>query len=115
MIQGPQISARQRERILGYIEAGLAEGARLVTGGSRPAHLPRGYYVEPTPFADVDNAMTIAQEEIFGPVLVVIPYEDEEAAVRIANDTPYGLSSAVSSGSSERALRVAGKIRAGTA
>jgi aldehyde dehydrogenase (NAD+) len=115
VIQGPQISARQRDRILQYIESGLTEGARLLTGGRRPPQLPVGYYVEPTLFADVDNRMTIAQEEIFGPVLVVIPYDDEDDAVRIANDSPYGLSSAVSSGSEERALRIARRLRAGTA
>jgi aldehyde dehydrogenase (NAD+) len=115
VIQGPQISARQRERILRHIEAGVAEGARLVTGGGRPAELPVGYYVEPTLFADVDNRMTIAQEEIFGPVLVVIPYDDEDDAVRTANDSPYGLASAVSAGSDDRALRVARRLRAGTA
>jgi aldehyde dehydrogenase (NAD+) len=115
VIQGPQISAGQRDRILRYIDAGVAEGARLVVGGGRPAGLPVGYYVEPTLFTDVDNRMTIAQEEIFGPVLVVIPYGDEDDAVRIANDSPYGLSSAVSSGSDERALRVARRLRAGTA
>jgi aldehyde dehydrogenase (NAD+) len=115
VIQGPQISARQRDRIERYIESGLAEGARLVTGGRRPAHLPRGYYVEPTLFADVHNRMTIAQEEIFGPVLVVIPYRDDDDAVRIANDSPYGLSCAVTGASEDRALNVARRIRAGTA
>ena len=115
VIQGPQISERQQERILGYIEQGVAEGARLVTGGGRPSELPRGYYVEPTLFADVDNSMTIAQEEIFGPVLVVIPHDGDDDAVRIANESPYGLASAVSAGSEERALAVARRIRAGTA
>ena len=115
VIQGPQISARQRDRILSYIDGGVSEGARLVLGGGRPAGLPVGYYVEPTLFADVENSMRIAQEEIFGPVLVVIPYDDEDDAVRIANDSPYGLSSAVSSGSEARAVRVARRLRAGTA
>ncbi len=114
VIQGPQISSRQRERVLGYIDKGLSEGARLVVGGGRPEHLPVGWYVEPTLFADVDNSMTIAQEEIFGPVLVVIPYDDEDDAVRIANDSPYGLSGAVSAQSEERALAVARRIRSGT-
>ncbi len=114
IIQGPQISARQRERVLGYIEKGVSEGARLVLGGGRPAHLPVGYYVEPTLFADVDNSMTIAREEIFGPVLVVIAYDDDDDAVRIANDNPYGLSGAVTSASEERALGVARRIRSGT-
>src|SRR5581483_3283624 len=84
-IQGPQISAKQRDRVLGYIEKGVEEGAKLVTGGGRPAHLDKGWFVEPTLFVDVDNNMTIAREEIFGPVLVVIPYEDDDDAVRIAN------------------------------
>jgi aldehyde dehydrogenase (NAD+) len=111
---GPLINARQRERVLGYIAKGTAEGARLVTGGKRPAHLPRGFYVEPTLFADVDNSMTIAQEEIFGPVLVAIPYEDDDDAARIANDSPYGLSGGIMSGSEERALALARRIRTGT-
>jgi aldehyde dehydrogenase (NAD+) len=113
-LAGPLINARQRERVLGYIEKGVSEGARLVTGGKRPAHLPRGYYVEPTLFADVDNSMTIAQEEIFGPVLAVIPFEDDDDAVRIANDSIYGLSGGVMSGSEERALALARRIRTGT-
>ncbi|HLN18382.1 MAG TPA: aldehyde dehydrogenase family protein [Acidimicrobiales bacterium] len=113
-IQGPQISAVQRDRVMGYIEKGKEEGARVVVGGGRPAHLPKGYYVEPTLFADVDNKMTIAQEEIFGPVLVVVPFEDDDDAVRIANDNQYGLGVGVTSGSEERALAVARRIRAGT-
>ena len=113
-IQGPQISAVQRDRVLGYIEKGKAEGARVVVGGGRPAHLPKGYYVEPTLFADVDNSMTIAREEIFGPVLVVVPFEDDDDAVRIANDNQYGLGCGVTSGSEERALAVGRRIRAGT-
>ena len=113
-IQGPQVSAKQRERILGYIEKGKDEGARVVVGGGRPAHLERGYFVEPTLFADVDNSMTIAREEIFGPVLVVIPFEDDDDAVRIANDNQYGLGAYITSGSTERALAMASRIRAGT-
>lgn len=113
-MQGPQISERQRQRVLEYIEIGKKEGARLVTGGGVPAHLPRGFYVEPTLFADVDNRMRIAREEIFGPVLSLIPYDDEDDAVRIANDSIYGLSGAVFSGSEERALAVARRIRTGT-
>jgi aldehyde dehydrogenase (NAD+) len=111
---GPLINARQRERVLGHIEKGISEGARLVTGGKRPAHLPKGYYVEPTLFADVDNSMTIAQEEIFGPVLVMIPFEDDDDAVRIANDSIYGLSGGIASGSLDRALAMARRIRTGT-
>jgi aldehyde dehydrogenase (NAD+) len=114
VFQGPQISAVQRERVLSYIEKGKAEGARVVTGGGRPADLPKGYFVEPTLFADVDNTMTIAREEIFGPVLVVIPYDDDDDAVRIANENQYGLSGSVTSASEERALAVARRIRAGT-
>ncbi len=114
VIQGPQVSAVQRDRVLGYIEKGREEGARVVVGGGRPAHLPKGYFVEPTLLADVDNSMTVAREEIFGPVLVVIPFEDDDDAVRIANDNEYGLSGAGTSGSEERALAVAARIRAGT-
>jgi len=113
-IMGPLINARQRERVLGYVEAGLADGARLVTGGGRPAHLATGWYVEPTLFADVDNSMRIAREEIFGPVLVMIPFRDDDDAVRIANDSEFGLSGGVTSASEERALAVARRIRAGT-
>jgi aldehyde dehydrogenase (NAD+) len=112
--QGPLISAKQRERVLGYIETGKAEGARLVCGGSVPAHLPKGYFVEPTLFADVNPKATIAQEEIFGPVLVICSFEDDDDAVRIANDSIYGLSGAVTSATEERALSVARRIRAGT-
>ena len=93
---GPLVSSTKRDRVRSYIEKGVAEGARLVTGGAEaPEGLSTGYYVRPTVFADVDNSMTIAQEEIFGPVLTVIPYEDDDDAVRIANDTIYGLSGAV--------------------
>ncbi len=93
--------------MLGYVEKGVQEGATLALGGGRPAHLPKGWYVEPTLFTDVDNSMTIAQEEIFGPVLVAIPFDDDDDAVRIANDSVYGLSGGVFSGSLERSLRVA--------
>jgi aldehyde dehydrogenase (NAD+) len=114
VLMGPVISAKQRDRVLGYIEKGVAEGATLALGGGRPADLPKGWFVEPTLFTDVDNSMTIAQEEIFGPVLVVIPFEDDDDAVRIANDSVYGLSGGVFSGSLERSLRVAERIRTGT-
>jgi aldehyde dehydrogenase (NAD+) len=113
-LMGPLISARQRDRVLGYIATGRDEGARLVCGGGRPEHLPRGWYVEPTLFVDVDNGMTIAREEIFGPVLVMIPYEDDDDAVRIANDSPYGLSGMITSGDLDRAKAVARRIRTGT-
>jgi aldehyde dehydrogenase (NAD+) len=113
-IMGPLVNARQRDRVLGYIETGKKEGAKLVVGGGRPAQLPKGYYVEPTLFVDVDPSSTIAQDEIFGPVLCAIPYEDEDDAVRIANDSRYGLSGAVSSKSLARAQAVARRIRTGT-
>lgn len=114
-LQGPQINARQRDRILGYIDSAREQGARVVVGGGRPPHLEKGYYVEPTLIADVDNSMRVAREEIFGPVLVVIPFDDEDDAVRIANDNEYGLSCAVTSASEERAIAVARRLRAGTA
>jgi aldehyde dehydrogenase (NAD+) len=113
-IQGPQISKRQQERVLGYIEKGVLEGAKLLVGGKKPAHLPKGFYVEPTLFGDVRNEMAIAQEEIFGPVLVVIPHDGDDDAVRIANDNIYGLSGGVVSASTERALAVARRVRTGT-
>ncbi len=111
---GPVISDRQRVRIRGYIDKGIAEGATLAVGGSGPpSGLSKGFFVKPTLFIDVDNSMTIAQEEIFGPVLSVIPYDDEDDAVRIANDSPYGLAGNIMSGSTEHALRVARRLRAG--
>jgi aldehyde dehydrogenase (NAD+) len=113
MMMGPLVSAKQRARVEGYIAKGIEEGARLVLGGGRPAHLPKGWYVEPTLFADVDNTMTIAQEEIFGPVLTVIPYDDDDDAVRIANESNYGLSGGVF-GSHERATNIARRIRTGS-
>ena len=114
VVMGPLVSARQRDRVLGYIERGQEEGAKLVVGGGRPAHLPKGWFVEPTLFVDVDNSMTIAQEEIFGPVLAVIPYEDDDDAVRIANESKYGLSGGVFSASEERATALARRIRTGS-
>ncbi|GAA5051737.1 acyl-CoA reductase-like NAD-dependent aldehyde dehydrogenase [Thermocatellispora tengchongensis] len=111
---GPVISARQRERVTGHIRRGAAAGARLLTGGpDAPPGLDRGFYVRPTVFGGVDPGMAIAREEIFGPVLCVIPYEGEEEAVRIADDTPYGLSGAVWSADPERALAVARRLRTG--
>ena len=109
---GPLISERQRTRVLSYIETGQKEGAKLILGGGRPAHLPKGWYVEPTLFIDVDNSMTIAQEEIFGPVLAVMPYDDDDHAIRIANDSKYGLAGGVF-GSHDRATAVARRIRTG--
>ncbi|MEZ5501397.1 MAG: aldehyde dehydrogenase family protein [Halioglobus sp.] len=113
-IMGSLVNARQRQRVLGYIEKGKSEGARLLLGGGVPRQLEKGYYVEPTVFMDVTNDMTIAREEIFGPVLAVIAYDDEEDAVRIANDSPYGLSAGVWSADEGRALAVARRLRAGT-
>ena len=113
-IMGPLISSTQRNRVLGYIEKGKAEGARILLGGGTPSHLEKGFYVEPTVFVDVTNDMTIAQEEIFGPVLCVITYEDEREAIQIANDTIFGLSGGVWSGDEARAIKVARQIRAGT-
>lgn len=110
---GPLSSANQRDTVLGYIEQGKKEGATLVAGGGRPSNLPTGYYVEPTIFANVDNKMAIAQEEIFGPVLAVIPYDSEDQAVSIANDSPYGLAGGVWAATPERALGVARRLRTG--
>ena len=111
---GPVVSAVQFERIQKLIGIAIAEGATLVTGGpGRPDGLERGYYVRPTIFADVNNEMTIAREEVFGPVLAIIPYDSEEEAIAIANDTPYGLSSYITSGDRERARRIARRMRAG--
>ena len=111
---GPLVSATQLERVRGYIEKGIAEGARVVTGGAEPPEgLEQGYYVRPTVFADVNPTMTIAQEEIFGPVLSIIPYDDEDDALRIANDSAYGLSGAVWAGDDARALAFAKRMRTG--
>jgi aldehyde dehydrogenase (NAD+) len=111
---GPLISAKQRDRVQGYIQKGIDEGATLLVGGTgAPEGLDRGFYARPTLFVDVDNAMTIAREEIFGPVLVVIPFDDEEDALRIANDSPYGLAGNVMSGTIEHSLAVARKLRSG--
>lgn len=111
---GPVISARQQSRILGYIRKGVEEGATMLVGSTdAPSQFDKGFWVNPTLFTDVDNSMTIAQEEIFGPVLVVIPYQDEDDAVRIANDSPYGLAGNVMSASLDRSLSVARRLRAG--
>jgi len=111
---GPLVAERQRDRVEGYIAKGKAEGATLVTGGGRPKDLEKGYYIEPTVFGNVDNSATIAQEEIFGPVLSVIPARDEEQAVEIANDTIYGLNASVFTNDVDRARQVAARLRSGT-
>jgi acyl-CoA reductase-like NAD-dependent aldehyde dehydrogenase len=111
---GPLVSAAQRDRVRGYVEKGVAEGARLLTGGAEaPEGLERGYFVRPTVFSEVGPEMTIAQEEIFGPVLAIQPYEGEDDAVQIANSTRYGLAGGVWSGDPERAIAVAKRIRTG--
>jgi acyl-CoA reductase-like NAD-dependent aldehyde dehydrogenase len=112
---GPLVAQRQQARVRAYIEAGQREGARLVTGGADlPDGLDRGWYVRPTLFSDAHNNMRIAREEIFGPVLTVIPYRDEDEAIRIANDSPYGLAGAVFTADTERGLTVATRVRTGT-
>jgi aldehyde dehydrogenase (NAD+) len=113
-VMGPVISARQRDRVMGYIESGKADGARLIAGGKVASDKGGGFFIEPTCFVDVTPDMKIAREEIFGPVLVVIPFEDDDDAVRIANDSDYGLSGSVSAGDRERAMKVARRIRTGT-
>jgi len=111
---GPLVAERQRQRVEGYIEIGRNEGARITCGGGRPKALRTGWYVEPTVFADVDNHMRIAREEIFGPVLCVIPYDDEADAIRIANDSEYGLSGSVWTSDVDRGVEVARRVRTGT-
>jgi aldehyde dehydrogenase (NAD+) len=111
---GPVVSEVQFTKIQGLIEKGVAEGAKVVAGGpGRPEGLEKGYFIRPTIFSEANNDMTIAREEIFGPVLTMIPYDTEEEAIRIANDTPYGLAGYVQSGNIEHAREVASKIRAG--
>ncbi len=110
---GPLVSGRHRARVLSYIDKGRAEGARVIAGGSRPAHLERGFFVEPTLFTNVDNHSTIGREEIFGPVLSIIVANDEEAAVSIANDSIYGLNASIFTNDAERAYRLARRIRSG--
>jgi aldehyde dehydrogenase (NAD+) len=112
-MMGPVAMKRQLERVEGYIAKGVAEGAKLVTGGQRPSHMNRGYYIEPTLFTNVDNRSAIAQEEIFGPVLSLIPAEDEEDMIRLANESIYGLNGAVLTHDSQKAYDVARKVRTG--
>jgi aldehyde dehydrogenase (NAD+) len=111
---GPLVSSRQRERVEGYIASGREAGARLVTGGGRPAKQNRGWFIEPTVFAGVDPDARIAQEEIFGPVVAVMTYDDERHAVEIANNSKYGLSGSIFSSDPERAVAMASRIRTGT-
>jgi aldehyde dehydrogenase (NAD+) len=111
---GPLAASRQRDRVEGYIARGVADGATLATGGGRPKDLDRGWYVEPTVFGNVDNSSAIAQEEIFGPVLSVIPADDEQHAIAVANDTIYGLNASVFTNDVDRAREVAGQLRSGT-
>ncbi len=111
---GPVVSKKQMERVKAYIDLGVQEGATLLAGGKLRPDKGAGWFIEPTCFVDVTNSMRIAQEEIFGPVLVVIPFEDDEDAIRIANDSVYGLSGGVTSGSLERAMKVAKRIRTGS-
>jgi acyl-CoA reductase-like NAD-dependent aldehyde dehydrogenase len=111
---GPLVSGRQRDRVEGYIAQGVAQGAVLATGGGRPKDLDRGYYMEPTVFGNVDNSSTIAQEEIFGPVLTVIPADNEDHLVALANDSIYGLNASVFTQDVDRARQVARRLRSGT-
>jgi acyl-CoA reductase-like NAD-dependent aldehyde dehydrogenase len=110
---GPLASSQQRDTVLSYIDKGRKEGAELIAGGERPSALPKGFYVEPTIFSNVDNRMEIAQDEIFGPVLSIIPYDSDEDAIRLANDSIYGLAGGVWSGEPDRAMQVARRLRTG--
>jgi len=111
---GPLVSAVQRDKVRSYINKGVEEGATLITGGPEaPEGLEKGFFIQPTVFSNVSNDMTIAREEIFGPVLSIIPYDTEDEAIEIANDTPYGLSGAVWGGTKEHAIEVAQKLRTG--
>jgi aldehyde dehydrogenase (NAD+) len=111
---GPLAMRRQRDRVEYFIEQGRKEGAKVVTGGGRPAHLDRGFFIEPTVFANVDNHSMIAREEIFGPVVSIIAADDEEHAIELANDTPYGLNATVFTNDADRFYRVARQLRTGT-
>lgn len=113
-LQGPAINRTQQDKVLRLVAAGVESGARLVTGGRAPEHLPRGYYIEPTLLTDVPPSSVVGQEEIFGPVMLLMPYDSEDEAIAIANDTIYGLSGQVSGADEQRALSIARRIRAGT-
>jgi aldehyde dehydrogenase (NAD+) len=113
-MMGPLISAKQREKVAGYVDRAIAEGAKAVVGGHAPEHLPRGFYYEPTLLVGVDENSAVAQDELFGPVLVVLPHDGDDDAVRVANNSIFGLSGSVMSADRDRALGVARRIRAGT-
>ena len=113
-MMGPLISARQREKVAGYVDRAVADGAKAVTGGGIPEHLPRGFFYEPTLLVGADENSAVAQDELFGPVLVVLPHDGDDDAVRIANNSIFGLSGAVLSADRDRALAVGRRIRAGT-
>ena len=113
-VMGPLVSSRQRDRVEEYIRIGIDDGATLACGGGRPADLPSGYYVQPTVFTDVRNDMRVAREEIFGPVVVVMPYDDEEDALRIANDSEYGLGGFILTGDVERGMALARRVETGS-
>jgi len=114
MVIGPMITRQHRERVEGYVQLGQEEGARVAVGGGRPSHLDRGWYLEPTLLADATNDMRVAREEIFGPVVVAIPHDGVDDAVRIANDSPFGLSGTVWTEDADAALDVARRVRTGT-
>ncbi|WP_152317093.1 aldehyde dehydrogenase family protein, partial [Mycobacterium tuberculosis] len=111
---GPLISARQRDRVQGYLDLAVAEGGRFACGGARPADREVGFYIEPTVIAGLTNDARVAREEIFGPVLTVIAHDGDDDAVRIANDSPYGLSGTVYGADPQRAARIASRLRVGT-
>jgi len=111
---GPLVSQRQRDRVENYFAIAREEGVSIACGGGRPANIPKGWFVEPTILTSVDNSMRVAREEIFGPVVSIIPHDGDEDAIRIANDSPYGLSGGVYSGDDERGLQAARRIRTGT-
>jgi acyl-CoA reductase-like NAD-dependent aldehyde dehydrogenase len=113
-MMGPLISAKQRDKVAGYVDRAIADGAKAVAGGGTPEHLPRGFFYEPTLLVDAGEDSAVAQDELFGPVLVVLPHDGDDDAVRIANNSIFGLSGSVMSGDRERALGVARRIRAGT-
>ena len=113
-VVGPLVSGRQRERVEGYIQLGRDGGAKIATGGRRPSDQDTGFFVEPTLFYDIDNSMRIAREEIFGPVITVIPYRDEDEAVTIANDSRFGLGGAIFTADIDRGTDLARRIESGT-